>query len=48
MYWPLESSVTSIDSIAVSGGKDIGSNCIVTIKDENLEGKIAAKGNKNT
>ena len=46
LYWPLEGSVTSTDSTAVSGGKDIVSNCIVTIKDENLEGRIAPKGTK--
>ena len=46
MYWPLEGSVTSTESTAVSSGKDIGNNCIVTIKDENLEGRIGAKGTK--
>ena len=44
VYWPREGSVTSDDSTAVSGSKDIGSNCIVTMKDA---GRIAAKGNKN-
>ena len=47
VYWPLEGSVTSVDSAAVSSGNDIGNNCIVTIKEEHLEGIIAAKGNKN-
>ena len=46
VYWLLEGSVTSIDSTAVSSGKDTGCNCIATIKDENLEGRIAAKGTK--
>ena len=46
VYWPLEGSVTSVDSTAVSGGNDIGSNCNVTTKDETLEGRIAAKGTK--
>ena len=43
VYWPREGSVISDDSTAVCGGKDIGSNCIVTMKDA---GRIAAKGNK--
>ena len=45
VYWPLESSVTSVDTTAISnGGQDIGSNCIITIKKEHHEGRIAAKG----
>ena len=47
MYWPLEGSVTTVDSAAISSGNDIGSSCFVTIKKEKFEGRIAAKGNKN-
>ena len=39
--------VTSVDSTAVSGCKDIGSNCNVTTKDKTPEWNIAAKGNNN-
>ena len=46
MYSPLQGSITSIDTIAVSGGNDIGSKRIVTVKDEKIEEGTAAKGNK--
>lgn len=46
VYWPLEGCVTTFDSAAVSSGNDIGSSCIVTSKEENFKGRIAAKGNK--